>query len=194
MLGKVWNYQIKGIPMAITIIARVLFLKIYEKINTFFWKINLGKADKGVFIQKGVVFRYVRNIKLDKNVKIGRNCQLNTEIHTSQLLIKQNTSINKNCVIDFSGGILIDENVTISEGVMIESHDHGYDPRSKPVGIKKVIEKDVWIGTKAIILPQARIIGKGSIVAAGAVVTKDVQPFTIVGGNPAKILKHKITN
>jgi len=53
-----------------------------------------------------------------------------------------------------------------------------------------VIEDDVWIGTNAIILPGRRL-GKGSIIAAGAVVTRDVEPYAIVGGNPARLIKRR---
>ena len=55
---------------------------------------------------------------------------------------------------------------------------------------KTIIEDDVWIGARSIILP-GRKIGEGSIVAAGSVVTKDVEPFSIVGGNPAKLIKFR---
>ncbi|SHI09161.1 Acetyltransferase (isoleucine patch superfamily) [Clostridium collagenovorans DSM 3089] len=54
-----------------------------------------------------------------------------------------------------------------------------------------LVEDDVWIGTNALILSGVKI-GKGSIIAAGSVVTKDVEPYTIVGGNPAKFIKYRI--
>jgi len=53
-----------------------------------------------------------------------------------------------------------------------------------------IVEDDVWIGTRAMILSGVRI-GQGAIIAAGAVVTKDVPPYSIVGGNPAKIIKYR---
>ena len=56
-----------------------------------------------------------------------------------------------------------------------------------------VIEDDVWVGTRAIILKGVRI-GKGSIVGAGSVVTKDVPPYSVVGGNPAKVIKKRFTD
>lgn len=54
-----------------------------------------------------------------------------------------------------------------------------------------VIEDDCWIGARVIILPGRRI-GKGSIIGAAAVVTKDVEPYNIVGGNPARVIKKRL--
>ena len=64
--------------------------------------------------------------------------------------------------------------------------EQGYHDR-KPVAIGD----DVWIGTRAIILPGVRI-GRGAIVAAGAVVTRDVNEFDIVGGNPARVIRSRL--
>lgn len=55
------------------------------------------------------------------------------------------------------------------------------------------IGNDVWVGQNAIILPSCNIVGDGAIIAAGAVVTKDVPPYAIVAGNPAKILRYRLT-
>lgn len=54
-----------------------------------------------------------------------------------------------------------------------------------------IIDDDVWIGAGAIILTGVTI-GKGSVIAAGSIVTKDVEPYTIVGGNPAKLIKKRV--
>lgn len=56
-----------------------------------------------------------------------------------------------------------------------------------------IIENDVWIGYKATIMPGVKV-GNGAIIAAHAVVTKDVEPYTIVGGNPAKIIRQRFPN
>ena len=56
---------------------------------------------------------------------------------------------------------------------------------------KVTISDDVWIGANAIILPGVTI-GKGSVIAGGAVVTKDVEPYMIVGGNPAKVIRSRL--
>lgn len=60
------------------------------------------------------------------------------------------------------------------------------------LNLKVIIEDDVWIGYGSIIISGVRI-GKGSIIASGSVVVKDVQPYTIVGGNPAKFLKFRFS-
>lgn len=56
-----------------------------------------------------------------------------------------------------------------------------------------VIADDVWIGHNAMILPGCKAIGRGAIVGAGAIVTRDVAPYTIVAGNPARVLRHRFT-
>lgn len=81
----------------------------------------------------------------------------------------------------------------------ISTHPYFYEPsygytsefHAKQVG--KVIENDVWIGHNALILPNVKRIGNGAIIGAGAVVTKDVPDYAIVGGNPAKIIKYRFT-
>jgi acetyltransferase-like isoleucine patch superfamily enzyme len=80
--------------------------------------------------------------------------------------------------------------------VTILTLDHYYEDRSKPMleqGVKfsnVIIEDDVWIGYGVTILPGVRI-GKGSVLGARAVVTKDVKPYSVFGGIPAKIIKER---
>ncbi len=64
---------------------------------------------------------------------------------------------------------------------------HQYDLPKTPL----TIDDDVWIGARAIILPGCKRIGKGAIIGAGSVVTKDVPDYAIVGGNPARIIKYR---
>ena len=80
--------------------------------------------------------------------------------------------------------------------VVILTLGHYYNDVNTPINCqgdfasKVIVENDVWIGIRSIILPGVRI-GAGAIVGAGAVVTKDVPPWTIVGGVPAKIIKRR---
>lgn len=97
-----------------------------------------------------------------------------------------NSVINRNCRLDSRGTITIADNVSISSDVMILTADH--DPNS-PTFAGRVnavkIENHAFIGTRAIILPGVTL-GQGAIVAAGAVVSKSVEPFAIVAGVPAR--------
>jgi len=108
--------------------------------------------------------------------------------------IGDNTLINYRCSLDGSGGLKIGRDVMIGQGVIIFSAGHKFDRLDIPmiqqgyVLRKVVINDDVWIGSNAIILPGVTI-GKGAIIGAGAVVTKNVEPYAIVAGVPAKKIK-----
>ncbi|WP_107773475.1 acyltransferase [Nocardioides sediminis] len=93
------------------------------------------------------------------------------------------------------GPVTIGSDVMMGPEVVIFTTDHAFSDVGRPMreqGMRAVravtIEDDVWIGQRAMILPGVTI-GRGSVIAAGAVVVKDVPPFCVVGGNPAKILR-----
>lgn len=101
----------------------------------------------------------------------------------------------KGCRIFSSGGLTIGNHVMIAGYVTIITSNHRYDTQFsdednydelEPV----IIKDDVWIGERAIILPGVTV-GQGAIVGAGAIVTKDVPDYAVVGGNPARILKYR---
>jgi acetyltransferase-like isoleucine patch superfamily enzyme len=94
--------------------------------------------------------------------------------------------INRNCCLDMRGPLHIGENVSISPDVTILTAFHRMDdPEFRVEARPVVIEDHVWVGTRATILSGVRL-GRGSVVAAGAVVTRDVGPLEIVGGVPAR--------
>nr|WP_284507171.1 acyltransferase [Caballeronia sp. ATUFL_M2_KS44] len=105
--------------------------------------------------------------------------------------IGDNTVINRYTYLDGRVPLTIGNNVNVSHYTLIQTLTH--DPQNpdfvclcKPV----VIEDHAWIGARAIICPGVRI-GEGAVVGAGAVVTRDVEPYTIVGGNPARFIKER---
>ena len=105
-----------------------------------------------------------------------------------RLEIGRNSVINQHCRLDSRGGITIGDNVSISAEVCILSADHDLQSpefvgRERPVRI----EDHAFIGTRAMILPGVAI-GRGAAVAAGAVVTRDVPPYAVVGGVPARVI------
>lgn len=122
-------------------------------------------------------------------MKIGKGAFImkhNYIITPQRLRIGDHSHINRGCTLDARGTITIGENVSISHGVAIitGSHDKNspnFQARFLPIRI----DDYAWIGVNATILQNVHI-GKGAVVCAGAVVTHDVKPYTIVGGIPAK--------
>ena len=98
--------------------------------------------------------------------------------------------INTGCHFGDQGGITLGNNVLLGSNVVIATVNHDFDPATRRTAWPSpvVLEDNVWIGSSATILPGVTI-GENAIVAAGAVVTKDVPPNTVVGGNTARILK-----
>ncbi|PIR61471.1 MAG: acyltransferase [Candidatus Pacebacteria bacterium CG_4_10_14_0_8_um_filter_43_12] len=111
----------------------------------------------------------------------------------SHIQIGQDTIIGERASLDgrkqlpnSGGGLVIGNHVDLASEVMIWTSQHDLaDPSMKPIEKKVTVSDYVFIGPRAIILPGVTI-GWGAVVAAGAVVTKDVQPLTIVAGIPAK--------
>ncbi|MBW2642327.1 MAG: acyltransferase [Deltaproteobacteria bacterium] len=98
---------------------------------------------------------------------------------------------------DVRGIIIIEDKVLVGPNVVVRASGHRYEKRRVPIreqGHHKgiiMIKTGAWIGANAVILPDVTI-GKGAIVAAGAVVTKDVNDFEIVGGLPARKIGSRI--
>lgn len=95
-------------------------------------------------------------------------------------------------------GVKIGSNVMMGRNVTIFTNNHRTDRIDIPMtkqGVTEIsplhIEDDVWIGERVIITPGCCKVGKGSILAAGAIVTKDVAPYSVVGGNPAKLIRFR---
>ena len=150
---------------------------------------NLGSHGSGCHIGRGVVFSYPGNIHLGDSVSIGDGSLFFTEADDGECRLEDNVVINRRCQLDFSGGVTIGRDCVVSEEVEIETHSHGYDPHSEPKCSPLTIGNHVWIGFRAVILPQVRQIGDHSIIAAGSIVTRDVPPHVIVAGNPARVIK-----
>jgi acetyltransferase-like isoleucine patch superfamily enzyme len=102
--------------------------------------------------------------------------------------------INENCRLDNRGTLRIGANVSVSSEVCILTADH--DPQSESfIGRNRPVEIEdyVFIGTRALILPGCKI-GRGAVIAASSIVTKDVEPFAIVAGNPARTVGQRPQN
>lgn len=144
----------------------------------------LHACPKGIDIGRGTIVMHgailhvynFRNLP-QSGIKIGRNCL-----------------IGEYSIIRGQGGVQIGDRVYTSPYTQIIAVNHVFDDPNLPFveqGITAqgiIIEDDVWLGASTIVTDGVRI-GKGAVVAAGAVVTKDVPPHTVVGGVPAKPIK-----
>ena len=112
---------------------------------------------------------------------------------TKRLFVDEVTFFNCDCVFDLSDCITIGKRVALAQEVMILTATHELGPSKQRTGhlhlAPVVIEDGAWIGARTTILPGVTI-GKGAIVAAGAIVTKDVRPNSLAGGVPAKFIKY----
>lgn len=182
----------------------------YKKKNILFYKPVSVLISKTAKIN--ISGKLAMNIRSNKKVKnrscgyliLGNNSQLNVDgyfdvmsgctigvMDNAKLLLKSGY-INYNSKIYCFKEINVGEDVAISENVIIrDSDNHGIispnHVKAKPINIGN----HVWIGMNSIIL-KGVTIGDGAIIAAGAVVTKDVPPKTIVAGVPAKVIKENI--
>lgn len=131
--------------------------------------------------------------KMGENVTIMSNCMIYSP---GGIEIGDYASINHHTVISGQGGLRIGKYVMIGNNVHVLTSLHGFQRRDIPMRFqaieygKVIIEDDVWIGTNAVVMPGVTI-GKGAIVGANAVVTKDVRTYSIVGGVPAKLIKYR---
>lgn len=127
-------------------------------------------------------------IRLGKGTSIHRRCKF---FHEGKLSVGNNTVINFGCYLDNRRGITIGNNVGIAHNTKIYTLGHDLnDPQFKTKGAEVTIKDNVFIFSNALIMPGVTI-GEGAIVLAGSVVTKDVEPWAIVGGNPAKKIRER---
>lgn len=106
------------------------------------------------------------------------------------ITVGENVFINACCHFQDHGGVTLGDGCQIGHNVVFATLNHGLSPEKRPITYPApiVLEKNVWVGSNATIL-QGVTIGENAVVAAGAVVTRDVPANTIVGGVPAKFIR-----
>ena len=141
-----------------------------RQVRAFCGKLILDYCGENVNIEKGAIFS--EHISLGNNSGIGIRAQI-------------------------ENNVTIGNDVMMGPDCMIFTRNHEFADTDKYMCLQGfsqvkdvVIEDDVWIGARVIILPGVKI-GKGSILGAGSVITKNVEPYTVVGGNPAKLIKRR---
>jgi acetyltransferase-like isoleucine patch superfamily enzyme len=143
----------------------------------------------------------LEGVTLGNNVTILRNtvieCTGNIKNMGVGLVVGNDVGIAQNCFIQVRGKVSIGSHVMFGPNVSIFSENHGFTSLETPMISQPttrgevIIEDDVWLGTRSVILSGIRI-GKGSIIAAGALVNRDIPPYSIVAGVPGKIIKSRL--
>lgn len=133
--------------------------------------------------------------------KAGKNIYIFPPFHCPSpegIFLGDNINISQNCTIGGTGGVSIGNFVMIGPNTCIVSSNHGFlrgdvpMVRQKPKTAPIKIGDDAWLGANVVVLSGV-IIGQGAIIGAGSIVTKDVSPYSIVAGNPAKLIKMRFS-
>ncbi len=206
--------RIKMEPVARTICTICHYIYNY-KINNYlgfcfsyiytFWIIpNFKRVGHGTIFYRPIKLIGGNNITIGNNTAIGKHCIICAWQKYNGIKLNPHIEIGDNCDfgeynhITSTNKIIIGNNVLTGRWVTISDNSHGktthdmmdMPPTQRPIYSKGpvVIGDNVWIGDKATILPNVSI-GKGAIIAANSVVTKDVPEYSVFAGNPAKIIK-----
>lgn len=169
-------------------------------VRSNYYKLRLKESFKNNSIGIGIRIECPRNVVLKSNSYFGINCKLYAS-ELSNIHIGFNASFNSNVMVNArgKGRILIGNNVLIGPNVVLRSSNHSFKSRKMPIisqGMTDgeiIIGNDVWIGSNAVILPNCTI-GEGAIIGAGAVVTNDIESYSIVAGVPARFIKKRDLN
>ncbi len=153
---------------------------------------RLARPAPGIRIETGVHIGAPSHVAIGAGAYLGPDCRIYAS-PGSPVTLGARFSANANVMINArgQGGIEIGDNVLVGPNVVLRSNNHvisGVDVPIADQGMTDgsiIVEDDVWIASNAVVLPDVRI-GKGAVIAAGAVVTRDVAPYMIAGGVPAR--------
>lgn len=179
------------------------------------YRFVLGSVGKGCFIEKGVRWQVPCRAFLGRRVMVGQGCFLDAGALTSRIALKDDVWLSQGCYLIAGrgveinvesrayvghrclfyghGGIHVGRDALLANDVQLICGNHTHVRRDLPIRAQPteerpiVIEDDVWLGASAIVLGGVTI-GQGSVVAAGAVVTRSLPPYSISRGVPAQIV------
>ena len=173
-MKKIYLFLYYGFARHLPKSTSLMLGKTAMKIRSRLCKLIFSSCGKKLVVEDNVYFGNGRDIEVGNEVGFGSNFK----------------SLNR--ILKIGSYLMMGEDVLFLGG------GHNYDQTDVPMGhqtgkpkTQLEIGDDVWIGARVIVLPGCKKIGKGVIIGAGAVVTKDIPEYAIVGGNPAKIIKYR---
>jgi acetyltransferase-like isoleucine patch superfamily enzyme len=203
---------------AMTILREKVYTVLKHLIKRFLCRLRgVNKSGINVYISPYATVKRGQKISLGANVVVERSAMLWVDTECSYIAIGDNSYLSAHCVLNTfngwiklgrnctinsyailygHGGLQIGNDVRVAPQVMIMPMNHIYKDPHVPIwkqGIKAKgikIEDDVWLGAGAIVLDGVNI-GKGSVIGAGAVVTKDIPSYSIATGVPARVIKSR---
>ena len=162
----------RWLPKSTAPVVGQISLRIRRFICSRLFNKDVSHQCRDINVEQGAYFGSGKNFTIGDHVGIGKNFK----------------SLNRI--------VTIDDYLLMGEDVLFLGGGHGFERTDIPIGAQGGkdpsplhIAGDVWIGARVIVLPGCKYIGHGAIIGAGSVVTKDVPDWSIVGGNPAKVIK-----
>ena len=169
-----WNFKTKLVYIFYSIFAKKLPYsrrsKLAKKMRLFFAKKIMKNVGENVNIETGAVFN--PNVEIGNNSTLGVNCEI-----IGKAKIGDNVLMGPEVILYAQNHKFSDKNVLI--------YKQGYDEEK---GV--VLEDDIWIGRRVIILPGVTV-KKGTVIGAGAIVTKSFPEYSVIAGNPAKVIGNR---
>lgn len=163
--------------------------------------LGFSKMGRMCFVGRRARINKCKYISMGDRCRIGNDCRISVYdefagvAHNPKVIFGNNVYMGDYLTILCADKVTIEDDVLMASYITITSENHGMDVegeigygKQKLITAPVTIKEGAWIGEKVIILPGVTI-GKKAILAAGSVVTKDVPDYTVVAGNPARIIK-----
>lgn len=163
----------------------------WDKVRYLFWSMAFERAGRRGSIGRNVRFHGNLTVEVGDRVALRDGVQFGGN---GYLRIGSRTAINENCIITALERVEIGSDVMLAPRVYILDVDHRFDLRTTPIAAQGyvispvVIGDGVWIGAGAVVT-KGVTIGEGAIIGANSVVTRDIPPYTIAAGVPARVIK-----
>lgn len=203
MKHKILNTFVNVISFFFSLSTSIKLMNRFNLLYSLWIKGNF-KSAKNISIKYPISLKGASYISIgvgfdcDQRLRLDAIDEFLGDKFSPQIIIGDNVSIQKDCHIGAINKIIIGNNVLIASKVYISDHSHGQVTREAillPPAQRKlyskgavIIEDNVWIGEGVVVLPGV-VIGENSIIGANAVVTKSIPKNSIVGGNPARIIR-----